>query len=248
MVPWRSVPDAACDAWRQAFAVPGGAAAGVDVAVPCPVCGEARLHRYYQVGAPLAAGISAAGFVARGALWEWCSACRCYEHASALVPAWWRGDLAVDEARLTAQPDVLEAALRGRRRPRARLRARAASQGGRMKRLLASLALAACHPHRRPSPPPPVETARAQIAAARASLAAAERHWADGDYRAAYDATLRGVDALGRDYAKPTTKDDTGLHLLLAGEPAKAGKVIDAAEEAMESLRARIAQYEARYR
>lgn len=116
MTHWRSVPDAARDAWSQAFAVPGGAAVGsvgVDVAMPCPVCGEARLHRYYQRGVPLAAGVGAA-FVARGALWEWCSACRCYEHASALVPAWWRCDLAVDEGELTALPDVLEAALRGR--------------------------------------------------------------------------------------------------------------------------------------
>lgn len=118
-----------------------------------------------------------------------------------------------------------------------------------MKRLLASLALVACHPHRRPSPPPPpVETARAQITVARACLAEAEGHWAAGDYRAAYDATLRGVDALGHDYAKPTTKDDTGLHLLLAGDLAKAGKIVEAVAEAMASLRARIAQYEARYR
>lgn len=118
-----------------------------------------------------------------------------------------------------------------------------------MKWLLASLALAACHPHRRPAPPPPpVETARAQIAAARAFLAEAEHHWTASEYRAAYDATLRGVDALGRDYAKPTTKDDTGLHLLLAGELAKSGKIVEAASEAMASLRARIEQYEARYR
>jgi hypothetical protein len=117
-----------------------------------------------------------------------------------------------------------------------------------MKWLVVSVALAACHAHRRPAPPPPpVEAARTQIAAARALLIEAEGHQADGDYRAAYDATLRGVDVLGRDYAKPTTKDDTGLHLLLAEDLAKAGQIVDAAEEAIESLRSRIEQYEARY-
>ncbi|MBL8625441.1 MAG: hypothetical protein JNK64_29290 [Myxococcales bacterium] len=118
-----------------------------------------------------------------------------------------------------------------------------------MKALVASFALIACHPHPRPaSPPPPVETARAQIAAARAALVEAEHQRAVGDDRTAYETTLRGVEALGRDYAKPTTKDDTGLHLLLAAELAKAEKFGEAADEAIESLRSRIEQYEARYR
>ncbi len=101
---WQSVPDASREGWRKAFAVPR---AGVDVRGPCPVCGADALHRYYQVGAPLPATAEGT-FVARGALWEWCSSCRSYEHASALVPSWWQSDVAVDERGLTALPDVLE--------------------------------------------------------------------------------------------------------------------------------------------
>ena len=50
-------------------------------------------------------------FVARGGGWEWCSACRSFEHFSGLVPDWWSSDLDVDESKLTALPDVLERAV-----------------------------------------------------------------------------------------------------------------------------------------
>ena len=109
---WMSIPEHALDRWRQAFAAPSS---GVDVHAPCPVCGQSQLHRYYQVGARLAA-TSSSVFVARGALWEWCSGCGTYEHASALVPSWWHSDLVVDAAALTALPDALEIAL-ARRQP-----------------------------------------------------------------------------------------------------------------------------------
>jgi hypothetical protein len=108
---WQSVPSSSRDAWRQVFAAPS---AGVDLDAACPVCGEQQLHRYYQVGARLPATASHAGFIARGARWEWCSNCRSYDHASALVPVWWHSDIVPDERRLTALPDALEAALAGR--------------------------------------------------------------------------------------------------------------------------------------
>jgi hypothetical protein len=109
--PWTSIPEAALDRWRHAFSTPS---AGVDVEALCPICGERQLHRYYQVGARLPAAASGSSFVARGALWEWCSNCRTYEHASALVPTWWQGDLSVDVGALTALPDALESALQQR--------------------------------------------------------------------------------------------------------------------------------------
>ena len=34
-----------------------------------------------------------------------------YEHYTALVPDWWRGDLAVDELKLAAIPDALQDAV-----------------------------------------------------------------------------------------------------------------------------------------
>jgi hypothetical protein len=49
-------------------------------------------------------------YVGRGGLWEWCSACRSYVHASALVPDWWRCDLVVDLPRSTHSPEPSEAA------------------------------------------------------------------------------------------------------------------------------------------
>jgi len=109
--PWKSVPEGALDRWRQAFAAPSP---GVDLDLPCPVCGERQLHRYYQVGPRIPPTVPASQFVARGALWEWCSNCRSYEHASALVPAWWHAELPVESGALTAQPDALEEALRQR--------------------------------------------------------------------------------------------------------------------------------------
>ena len=108
---WQSVPASSRGDWRQAFAAPSG---GVDVDAACPVCGAWQLHRYYQVGARLPAPASHGQFIARGALWEWCSCCRSYEHATALVPVWWHSDIAPDERRLTALPDGLEAALAAR--------------------------------------------------------------------------------------------------------------------------------------
>jgi hypothetical protein len=39
-------------------------------------------------------------------------------HSSALVPDWWRSDLAVDESKLTALPEVLQAAIEERSRGR----------------------------------------------------------------------------------------------------------------------------------
>lgn len=111
---WTSIPEAARERWRQTFSIPG---TGVDLNDPCPVCGERQLHRYYQVGPRLPVTAPLSQFVARGALWEWCSNCRSYEHATALVPGWWQPDIVVDEGALTALPDALEAALARRPLP-----------------------------------------------------------------------------------------------------------------------------------
>ena len=108
---WSSVPDDKRSRWYEIF---GRSRNGSDVEGECPVCGERQLHRYYQVGRPVAREVGGEKFVAHGGLWEWCSACRSFEHSSALVPAWWKPDLRVDESRLTAIPDVLEAAVQAR--------------------------------------------------------------------------------------------------------------------------------------
>lgn len=118
-----------------------------------------------------------------------------------------------------------------------------------MRRLALLAVLASCaHRGWREPAPPPIAQARAQIAAARAELLVARVTDAIGAHGVAYAAAARGVDAMGLDYLRLRVKDDTGLHLLLAGELAKAGDVAAAAREAMASLQARIAQYAARYR
>ncbi|MBQ7775648.1 MAG: hypothetical protein IJ379_06980 [Lachnospiraceae bacterium] len=46
--------------------------------------------------------------MARGGEWQWCSACRHYEHMQAWVPDWWTCKLEFDESILTAVPNVLD--------------------------------------------------------------------------------------------------------------------------------------------
>jgi hypothetical protein len=109
---WASIPPESQKRWHEVFAA---SQVGSEVAGACPVCGEHQLHRYYQVGRPVQRESGGQRFVAMGGLWEWCSNCRTYEHASALVPEWWRPDLQVDEHQLTAHPDAPEAAVQRRR-------------------------------------------------------------------------------------------------------------------------------------
>lgn len=111
---WKSVPGELLPRW---YAVFGASRNGADVAGACPVCEEPQLHRYYQVGRPVDRESGGERFVATGASWEWCSNCRTFVHASALVPDWWPADLVVDARQLTALPDALDEAVR--RRPHA---------------------------------------------------------------------------------------------------------------------------------
>lgn len=106
---WRAVPEDKAQAWSNAFAA---CPSCVALSLPCPVCGEAGLRRYY--GKPtdeprLLHGIKYKG---RGAVWEWCIRCRTYEHASCLVPEQWvRPPLTVPEYELTPRPTGLAEAL-----------------------------------------------------------------------------------------------------------------------------------------
>jgi len=112
---WTSVPDAKRSRWNELFATsPHGC---VDVAGACPVCGEAQLHRHYQLGRSLARVIDGEYYISEGRVWEWCSGCRTYEHGTALVPLWWNYYLHLDiePDQLTATPDALEEAVQRRR-------------------------------------------------------------------------------------------------------------------------------------
>lgn len=82
----------------------------MNLSLPCPVCEAVTLHRWYQVGEPIEKIARGQRFVAKGGLWEWCSTCRTYSHASALVPDWWSSCLDVNEENLTAEPEAIEQA------------------------------------------------------------------------------------------------------------------------------------------
>jgi hypothetical protein len=104
---WSSVPRELDKAWMDIFYA---SQEGLNVSAPCPVCGTASLHRWYQVGRPEERFSDGRRYVARGGQWQWCSTCRTFDHSSSLVPEWWSCDLPVDEARLTMTPGAIEQA------------------------------------------------------------------------------------------------------------------------------------------
>lgn len=108
---WLGVPPEREAEWRAVFQ---SSREGLGLTARCPVCGVAGLRRWYQVNRPEARVIDGVRYVARGGLWQWCGACRSFEHFSALVPEWWACDLEVDEGRLTALPTAIEEAIQRR--------------------------------------------------------------------------------------------------------------------------------------
>jgi hypothetical protein len=102
---WYGVPLNLIEAWNEVFQK---SRETLNLSSPCPVCGATTLHRWYQIGRPIDKIVEGQRYVARGGLWEWCSTCRAYEHAQALVPEWWSSSLEVNEADLTAEPEAIE--------------------------------------------------------------------------------------------------------------------------------------------
>jgi len=108
-IEWKGVSRNYADAWREAFDVPSES-----YIVPgyCPVCGGTSLRRYYYLGRAEAHVVRGVLYAGPGSSWEWCSSCRSYEHAQALVPAYWSGAaLDLDHSLLTPVPDVLDQAV-----------------------------------------------------------------------------------------------------------------------------------------
>lgn len=99
---WTGVPTEKTSAWARCFRKPSS---GYAVASPCPLCGETALFRYYSTPVPVR--VSVPGFQGLGGLWEWCQACRTFEHSSAMVPDWWDPSLSVADGARTATPDGL---------------------------------------------------------------------------------------------------------------------------------------------
>lgn len=106
-VDWAGVPGKHQTEWQLIFEE---SRESLDLSAPCPICGVAALHRWYQIGEPIDRVIEGRKFVATGGLWEWCSNCHSFEHYSGLVPDWWSCDLEVDVKELTAIPIAIEEA------------------------------------------------------------------------------------------------------------------------------------------
>lgn len=107
---WRGVPLALDREWQAVFQATQEI---LDLAAPCPVCGSCSLHRWYDLNRERVTEFEGKKFIGGGGLWEWCSACRCYEHYSARIPEWWVCSLKVDASMLTHDPAAVEAARLG---------------------------------------------------------------------------------------------------------------------------------------
>ena len=105
---WQNVPAQHTDAWAEIF---GENLCVPDLIRPCPICGCADLHRYYDGGnGPITITLENT-FKGYGDLWEWCSNCGHYLHFSCLVPLGWNTYLEFDASKLTPSPEALQQAL-----------------------------------------------------------------------------------------------------------------------------------------
>ena len=92
---WKGVPLEFIPQWRRAFSE---TPAKIHLLSTCPICGQCSLLRWHDG--------------ARG-LWEWCQSCLSYEHSSALAPAGWVPDLAIQPVGTTVEPTAIIIALKG---------------------------------------------------------------------------------------------------------------------------------------
>ncbi|MDF0556964.1 hypothetical protein [Kamptonema sp. UHCC 0994] len=102
---WQDVPEELYKEWATIFYA---SQEGINLSASCPVCGQNTLHCYYDPIRKQEIVIDSRKYVARGGLWQWCSSCYCYVHASASVPEWWSCSLDIDHAKLRHDPDLLE--------------------------------------------------------------------------------------------------------------------------------------------
>lgn len=108
---WHGVPLDRDAEWKAVFQ---SSREILNLSAPCPICRVMTLHRWYQIHQPEERVIDGLRFIGRGGLWEWCSACRSFQHYSCYVPEWWSCDLEIDEKKLTALPTAIEEAIRKR--------------------------------------------------------------------------------------------------------------------------------------
>lgn len=111
---WQEVPTEYWEAWEKTLK--DSHAPFLYLSVPCPVCLSKTLYRWYMVGKPINPYVSGDGvkYIARGALWAWCSTCGTAAHYSANVPDFWKppSEFKVDVTQLKSLPWPIEDARR----------------------------------------------------------------------------------------------------------------------------------------
>lgn len=106
---WQDVPEEVYPIWAKIFYE---SQEGLNLSASCPICIQKSLHCYYLANYPQEKIIDGRKYLARGDLWQWCSSCRSYVHASAAVPEWWSCSLPIDVSKLTTNPKLLEDAIK----------------------------------------------------------------------------------------------------------------------------------------
>lgn len=107
---WHEVTEANRKQWQNAFAVEP--ISTMKLAVPCPICGG-QLLRYYHLAHVQHYQTPTGQYCGRGSLWEWCTDCRSFVHATALVPIGWR-DPQLIIGPITIYPGPIDDAVRAK--------------------------------------------------------------------------------------------------------------------------------------
>lgn len=106
-IDWKEVPSNRFDQWESVFQ---SSQESLNLSQSCPICDAKTLHRWYISGQPIDVVQNGIKYVARGALWEWCSTCGSYMHYSAKVPEFWNppSNFQIDKNELGVVPWAIE--------------------------------------------------------------------------------------------------------------------------------------------
>ncbi len=105
---WSDVPSEAMEKWREVFDACEG---GPSVPGRCPVCGKKALFRYFASYDARRFLLHGREYRGRGGGWEWCRACKSYQHFSACVPAWWKAPVEIPIGSLHHCPETIDEVL-----------------------------------------------------------------------------------------------------------------------------------------
>lgn len=107
---WHDVPEDSWQEWQYIFY---SSKENLNLSEPCPVCKSKTLHRFYQLVRKREFILQGRKYVGDGGLWQWCSSCYSYVHATAAIPEWWSEPiLEFDPMSVSHTPVAFEIALR----------------------------------------------------------------------------------------------------------------------------------------